>query len=109
MRKTLIILSLLSLASQTLSQTSSAVKSSFADTDSPLMDIIWCGENKPSASIIVLTEKGTVYRSVNKGSTWLNMKPYFKTSAKPELEKGDKVELDIMEDWYNQADNKISG
>ena len=82
----------------------SAVKSSFSDSDSPLVDIIWCGEGKPSASIIVLTEKGTAYRSVNKGSTWLNMKPYFKTTAKSELDKGDKVSiLCLISDWSHKT------
>lgn len=105
MEKFILVLALAVLSS---CQQSAPVKSMLTDIDSPLVDIIWCGEEKASASIIVLSEKGVVYRSVNKGLSWLNMKPYFKTTAKPELDKGDKVFLPIKKDRGHKADNQIS-
>ena len=37
-------------------------------TDSPLKDFKWCGAQK--SSVLVLSEKGTIYKSMNKGSDW---------------------------------------
>lgn len=57
-------------------------------TDSPLKDFKWCG-GAQKTSILVLSEKGTIYKSINKGKDWQ------KISSKLELpaydQNGNKV------------------
>lgn len=38
------------------------------EIDSPLLDIMWCGNT--NEVILVQTEKGTVYRSRDRGDSW---------------------------------------
>lgn len=38
--------------------------------DSSLVDINWCGSAGNDNTVLVLTEKGSVYRSEDKGMTW---------------------------------------
>ena len=38
--------------------------------DSPLVDIVWCGGETLDNQVLVLTEKGSVYKSNDKGVTW---------------------------------------
>lgn len=49
--------------------------------DSKLIDIVWCGEAKED--VMVLTEKGTVYRSDNHGETWKKLRETFAKAARP--------------------------
>jgi len=51
--------------------------------DSPLVDIAWCGEKKNV--IFFLTEKNTVYRSVDDGQTGHKMTEYLQKLGKQEL------------------------
>lgn len=37
-------------------------------TDSPLKDVKWCGPQK--SSVLALSEKGFIYKSLNKGKDW---------------------------------------
>ena len=46
--------------------------------DSSLVDIIWCGDSKKEEmTIVVLTEKGSVYRTSDKGLSWEKKTEYF--------------------------------
>jgi len=38
--------------------------------DSPLVDIIWCGVETLDNQVLVLSEKGSIYKSNDKGLTW---------------------------------------
>lgn len=64
--------------------------------DGPVHDIVWCGQEEisglfdPNASepiymkkiVFVVSGKGTVYRSINEGKKWENMRPQFETELK---------------------------
>lgn len=49
------------------------------DIDSEVKDILWCGQN--NEAIIVLTSKGTVYRSRDKGSSWKKLQSILNKSG----------------------------
>lgn len=53
---------------------------SSTEIDSVLLDIVWCGEHKED--VIVLTEKGTIYRSANSGMEWDSLRRVFAKTAK---------------------------
>jgi photosystem II stability/assembly factor-like uncharacterized protein len=41
------------------------------------VDIIWCGNENNDNTVLVLSEKGSVYRSIDKGMTWEKKTEYF--------------------------------
>lgn len=42
--------------------------------DSPLQDIQWCGENITNdQKVVLLTAKGSIYRSEDRGASWIKM------------------------------------
>jgi hypothetical protein len=46
--------------------------------DSPLLDIVWCGNNQgDDYNVLILTNKGTVYRSTDRGNTWETLSQVF--------------------------------
>ncbi len=46
--------------------------------DSSLIDIVWCGTDKNSDDkVLLLSSKGSVYRSDDKGSSWLKLAEVF--------------------------------
>lgn len=46
--------------------------------DSQLLDVVWCGNNEGNDStLLVLTSKGTVYRSADRGEDWEKMTDVF--------------------------------
>lgn len=57
---------------------------SFNYIDSPLADIVWCGEQKNV--IFFLTEKSTLYRSVDDGFTGHLLSDHLQKLAKSELD-----------------------
>lgn len=57
---------------------SSIVKDSPSSLDSPLSDIQWCGENPSNdQKVVLLTSKGSVYRSEDRGVNWIRMTDSF--------------------------------
>ncbi|KAL4482775.1 hypothetical protein ABPG72_022335 [Tetrahymena utriculariae] len=53
---------------------SSSVIGNPSSLDSPLQDIQWCGENSSNDNMVVLlTQKGSVYRSEDRGASWIKM------------------------------------
>ena len=63
-------------------KTSSAgeVEVSYNGIDSPLLDILWCGNEKEN--ILILTEKGSVYHTLDMGNTWNKLREDFQNVAK---------------------------
>ncbi len=61
------------------SQNKSVIKIGFKlnHLDSALVDIIWCGNENDDNTVLVLSEKGSVYRSGDKGMTWEKKTEYF--------------------------------
>lgn len=57
--------------------------------DSTLLDIVWCGEKEES--VLVLSENGTVYLSVNGGQNWKNIRSAFYKTAKKEVSDTESV------------------
>jgi hypothetical protein len=58
------------------------VRVHIATLDSQLSDIVWCGNNKGNGyNVLVLTIKGTVYRSSDRGNTWESMTTMMQRSA----------------------------
>ena len=61
--------------------------------DSPLVDIVWCGAHKEN--VIVLTEKGTIYRSDDGGMTWKKLRQVFTSMAEKGGTDADEVLLHL--------------
>jgi photosystem II stability/assembly factor-like uncharacterized protein len=59
------------------------------ELDSSVRDIMWCG-NKNEA-ILVLSEKGSVYRSRDRGTTWKKLQNVFKKTAESVADDGQQV------------------
>ena len=56
------------------------------EMDSPIRDILWCG--KSNEAILILTLKGSLYRSRDRGSTWKQLINVFKKSAELVTDEG---------------------
>jgi len=54
--------------------------------DSPLIDIVWCGEKREV--VFILTEKNTVYRSADEGFTGAKLNGHLEELGKKELVGG---------------------
>ena len=60
------------------------------DLDSPPHDLIWCGKSKDT--IFIQTEGAQVYKSTDKGVTWIPLNDEFTQAAKAEQEnKKDRI------------------
>lgn len=62
------------------------VGTKFTIVDSPVDDMIWCEENKDI--VLALTEKQSLYRSVDKGYTWLKLSNQLQKQGYLELDEG---------------------
>ena len=57
---------------------SEIVSADLSFIDSSLIDIVWCGSDKTSDDkVLLLSSKGSVYRSDDKGSTWVKLAEVF--------------------------------
>ena len=63
------------------------VDTKFQDLDSPPQDLVFCGETKDT--VIVLTEKNSLYRSDDHGFTWKKLNDVIMHTAKAELEESE--------------------
>lgn len=45
--------------------------------DSELLDIMWCGNGGENQTILIISEKGTLYKSTNQGKELINMRKAF--------------------------------
>lgn len=51
-----------------------SIEVNLSSMDSSLIDIVWCGsESSPSDDALVLSSKGSLYRSANKGVEWTKL------------------------------------
>lgn len=67
--KTLLLLISIGLLSKSaLSANTDRVDYNKYEMDALVKDIMWCGQS--NEAILILTEKGTVYRSRDKGASW---------------------------------------
>jgi len=58
--------------------------------DSPLTDIQWCGPSKGDIPVI-LTQRGSIYRSEDKGLNWVSKSEHFQKTGYLETEKDEEV------------------
>ena len=56
--------------------------------DSNPKDVVWCGKNRES--VIVITEKSSLYRSEDKGFSWKKLNDILMNKGKDQLEEDDK-------------------
>ena len=56
------------------------------EMDGEVRDIMWCGST--NEAILILTEKGSVYRSRDRGSTWRKLEYLLKKTGEKELDSG---------------------
>jgi photosystem II stability/assembly factor-like uncharacterized protein len=59
--------------------------------DSPLVDIVWCGADSIDDQVLVLTEKGSVYKSNDKGLTWHKKTEVFQQMAYMEIDEDEST------------------
>ena len=59
------------------------------ELDGSVSDIMWCG--KSNEAILVLTEKGSVYRSRDRGSSWKILQKVFQKTAETVADEGQHV------------------
>ncbi len=57
--------------------------------DSPLLDILWCGSEKQT--ILILTDKGTVYKTKDLGKNWDKLREMFQKTAKKQAKEEENV------------------
>ena len=55
------------------------------------MDINWCGQQGADNIVLVLTEKGSVYRSQDKGITWQKKTEMFQQLAYVQIEENEST------------------
>jgi hypothetical protein len=65
------------------------------DLDSPPKELVWCGVSRES--VLLLTEKDSLYRSEDKGFTWKKMNDIMTNTGKDQLEENENevLEFDI--------------
>lgn len=68
LRNTLLLCGLASLAALTMAANTDNIDYSKFELDGPVGDMMWCGPS--NEVILVLTERGSVYRSRDRGSQW---------------------------------------
>ena len=66
------------------------VEFSQSSIDAPLLDITWCGLGN-SQTILILTDKGTVYRTTDEGQKWDKLKDDFHKTAKSTIKDEEQV------------------
>ena len=58
------------------------VEAILSNLDATLLDVIWCGNNsQDSNNVLLLSSKGTVYKSSDKGEKWEKMTEVFTKKA----------------------------
>jgi len=60
-----------------------------SNIDSILSDILWCGGSKEI--VLILSDNGSVYKSIDKGFKWTKMTDVFQRTGYVELEQGENV------------------
>jgi hypothetical protein len=54
------------------------IRADLSFIDSALIDIVWCGMDSDSDDkVLLLSSKGSVYRSDDKGSSWIKLAEVF--------------------------------
>lgn len=86
--------------SDNLPDANTSVEFGLSFIDSPLLDIIWCGSDKQT--ILVLSDKGTVYSTKDLGKTWNKLREIFQKTGK----KTAKDEEDVMINLLAMCSNK---
>lgn len=61
--------------------------------DSLVRDIMWCGSNDDV--ILVLTEKGTVYRSRDRGYSWKKLQGLIGKVGQSVADQGQEVSIQL--------------
>ena len=57
--------------------------------DAPLSDILWCGDKNDN--ILILSEKGTVYHTIDFGKTWNKLQDQFIRAGRELVRSDDEV------------------
>eukprot|EP01017_Pseudomicrothorax_dubius_P026778 TRINITY_DN3020_c0_g1_i1.p1 TRINITY_DN3020_c0_g1~~TRINITY_DN3020_c0_g1_i1.p1 ORF type:complete len:636 (-),score=85.45 TRINITY_DN3020_c0_g1_i1:109-2016(-) len=84
------------------------VSSYYHEVDSPISDVVWCGETGPSQPILILTEMGSVYQSKDSGQSWRDLGEVL--SRMPNVKSAtDSRRAKIKKIVSSQADRKILG
>jgi hypothetical protein len=76
------------------------------DIDSPVKDLMWCGTN--NEFILVLSEKGSIYRSRDRGLTWRKLQSALSLSGQKVADSDQEVIKHACQhslDWYSTADD----
>jgi photosystem II stability/assembly factor-like uncharacterized protein len=82
------------------------------EIDSPLLDIIWCGQSNDV--IIVQSEAGTVYRSRDRGDSWKKLHSIMHQTGMSVLDEGQTVSAHVtvkfchLGHWKSQEDDAVS-
>ena len=76
---TLVLVSLALLSSLTGAANTNQIDYNKYEMDSEVKDILWCGTS--NEAIIVLTDKGSVYRSRDKGTSWKKLQSILNKSG----------------------------
>lgn len=63
------------------------VGNKFTIVDSLIEDIVWCDSNKDI--VLAISEKKSLYRSLDKGYTWLKLSNQLQKQGYLELDEGD--------------------
>jgi photosystem II stability/assembly factor-like uncharacterized protein len=78
-----------SLLSQVAAVNSDKVNFQIFEIDSPLSDIMWCGNT--NEVILVQTEKGTIYRSRDRGDSWKKLHSLMHSTGMSVVDEGQTV------------------
>ena len=91
-KQILLLMSLLVAPSLLKAPNTDAVDFNKYDLDSPVKDLMWCGLN--NEFILVLSDKGSIYRSRDRGISWKKLQSALTLS-------GQKVADDDQEVLFN--------